>query len=509
MLFRVIPWNGNLPTSGNNEVYLRIDRWNDYSFVTMFQVYLFDEIGKLIELGSVKIGFSGQTTDTATHIALGQSFTSLPSPFFSLGTDVSYYRKLGTEVGPVVRESYCQALRDVVFDEKSFEVATGEQVFKTSLLRDSSLSAIHGQYKRVLAGGVPLTDFIFHYKIPQSHDFGGLELQVEVTANSKPRTNVHAIIGRNGVGKTTILNDMISAAIDPERARGNFMARSIFTDTPIGDDYFSSVISISFSAFDPFDPPRDRPDPESGPAYHYIGLKDTEGDAHTNLKGLPRLHGEIAGSLRKVFSETASRERWVAAIKTLESDENFAAMNLTDLLMYNGDFDQNVFRTLRRMSSGHTIAMLIMARLVETVQEKALVLIDEPESHLHPPLLSALTRSISDLLFNRNGVAIVATHSPVVLQEVPRSCVWKITRSKLAVALSRPEMETFGENVGTLTREVFGLEVSKSGFHSLLASEVNLGRSFNEVLEDYSGQLGFEAQAILQAMITQRDLKAS
>ena len=28
-------------------------------------------------------------------------------------------------------------------------------------------------------------------------------------------------------------------------------------------------------------------------------------------------------------------------------------------------------------------------------------------------------------------------------------------------------METYGENVGVLTREVFGLEVTKSGFYDL------------------------------------------
>lgn len=61
-------------------------------------------------------------------------------------------------------------------------------------------------------------------------------------------------------------------------------------------------------------------------------------------------------------------------------------------------------------------------------RRKTLVLIDEPESHLHPPLLSAFIRALSDLLLDRNGLSIIATHSPVVLQEVPKRCVWKINR---------------------------------------------------------------------------------
>ena len=105
--------------------------------------------------------------------------------------------------------------------------------------------------------------------------------------------------------------------------------------------------------------------------------------------------------------------------------------------------------------------LLSVTKLVGTVEEKTLVLIDEPESHLHPPLLSAFIRVVSDLLINRNGVAIIATHSPVVLQEVSKSCVWIVGRRGSSCSADRPEVETFAENVGTLTREVFGLEVQK------------------------------------------------
>ena len=131
-----------------------------------------------------------------------------------------------------------------------------------------------------------------------------------------------------------------------------------------------------------------------------------------------------------------------------------------------------------RMSSGHSIVLLTTTKLVDTVEEKTLVLMDEPESHLHPPLLSAFTRAISDLLQDRNGVAIIATHSPVVVQEVPRLCVWILTRRRTEGRSDRPERETFGENAGILTREIFGLEVSKSGYHAVLQSAVDKGGSF-------------------------------
>ena len=70
----------------------------------------------------------------------------------------------------------------------------------------------------------------------------------------------------------------------------------------------------------------------------------------------------------------------------------------------------------------------------------------------------------------------------------------------------RPTVETFGENVGILTREVFGFEVTKSGFHRILEQAVNeYLLSYEEVVEQFGGQLGAEAHAIVQALVAERD----
>ena len=162
-------------------------------------------------------------------------------------------------------------------------------------------------------------------------------------------------------------------------------------------------------------------------------------------------------------------------------------------------------RKFLKMSSGHAIVLLTMTKLVETVEEKTLILMDEPECHLHPPLLSAFTRALSDLLLKKNAVAIIATHSPVILQEVPKSCVWNIRRSGDLNSFERLENETFGENTGVLTREVFGLEVTKSGYYDLLAQAVKEGKSYKKILREYNAQIGFEGRAILHALINNKN----
>jgi predicted ATP-binding protein involved in virulence len=115
--------------------------------------------------------------------------------------------------------------------------------------------------------------------------------------------------------------------------------------------------------------------------------------------------------------------------------------------------------------------------------------------------LSSFIRALSNLLVQRNGVAIVATHSPVVLQEVPRSCVWVLRRTGQVVTAERPDVETFGENVGTLTHEVFQLEVTESGFHKLLADAAHTS-SYQEIISRFNNRLGSEGRAIARALTT-------
>ena len=209
----------------------------------------------------------------------------------------------------------------------------------------------------------------------------------------------------------------------------------------------------------------------------------------------------------KVCLQRSRLSRWKRALEVLQSDPIFADAQVADLAAAPDDesLRARAREVFRGLSSGHKIVLLTVTRLVESVEERTLVLIDEPEAHLHPPLLSAFIRALSELLINRNGVAIIATHSPVVLQEVPRECVWRLRRSGDAVAAERPQIETFGENVGTLTHEVFGLEVTDSGFHRMIADAVSVHRSYDEVLAAFNGSIGSEGRALVQALLAARD----
>ncbi|OEU67634.1 MAG: hypothetical protein BBJ57_10750 [Desulfobacterales bacterium PC51MH44] len=521
MEFRVLSKNTWVPGSGKDTVYLKIDHWNDYSFVTMFHLSLHDEDGQLHDIGEIKIGFKGQTIEKGTYDKLPDRFESVGDEFFSIGQGVEFYRNIATLPNHLGKQILL-ALRDIVVKPDLIEDIKEEEVFSTSLLRSVSLSVVKGQYARVLEGKAKLTDFKFKFVRSESEHLGSIDLSFDVKVGFTPSTNIHAVIGRNGVGKTTLLNGMIEAITDRQGSNAMFVDTEGWQEIEISDDYFSSLVSVSFSAFDPFTPPQEQPDPAKGTCYFYIGLKDPKnGKLHRTISDL---QDDCIRALISCFYEPNKTERWLNAIDKLGSDENFASMRIEQLEAVYRDLrnntiieeqsDSSSFRDKYReavtpflscMGSGHAIVLLTVTRLVATVEEKTLVLFDEPESHLHPPLLSAFVRALADLLHDQNGVAIIATHSPVVLQEIPCSCVWKVYRVGSNVTTSRPTIETFGENVGVLTSEVFSLEVERSGFHDLLAKSAETGRTYEEIVIDYDNQLGFEGRAILKALIANRD----
>jgi len=482
-------------------VYLSTDNWDDYGYKTLYHLTYVGVNGDQHDVGGVKIARFGMGSKKGRP-ALPERFETLPDEHFSLGQDEAYYSTLNG-LGDDTRDSVLSGLRDLATDRDLFDRARQESIVGVSLLRSVSAASVTGQFHRLASGGARLTDYAFSYVPPVPRHGSAAELSFAVVPESEPPTNIHVIIGSNGVGKTRLLQLMARALVseEPDAAHGTF-------DWAGEQDggHFANLVSVSFSAFDDFEPLPVRRNKAIGMQHAYVGLKwqrDAEGKPRPP-KSPEQLSTEFVKSVR-ICRSGARGSRWLRALEMLEADPIFSDANITAITEDSGDAGTaEALEAFRRLSSGHKIVLLTITRLVELVEERTLVLLDEPEAHLHPPLLSAFVRSLSDLMTNRNAVAVIATHSPVVLQEAPRSCVWKIRRSADVMAADRPDIETFGENVGVLTREVFGLEVTQSGFHRLLAEAVADEGSYDDVVERFGDQLGGEALAIIRALAAER-----
>lgn len=486
-----------------NIVYLTWDGWNDYSYYTLFGLLYADEESTVHEIGSIKIGFYGQV-ESERKFSIGQRFNKLDNIFFSLGQSDQYYENLNN-LGENIRDAILIRLNDIAKNPIIYNKAIKENVTRISLLRTISPITVTGQFRRMANGGVKLTPYSFNFFNPKPRRIKkGMTLSFEVVPESAPPSNIHVLIGRNGVGKTHLLTNMINSLIEDDADTNKYGEFNYDTNDEY-DGKFANLISVTFSAFDESEPKPEYRDKTRKIQYSYIGLKRMGTEKNYGPKSTTMLNNEFYKSLCACIS-TGKSKRWRDSISMLESDSNFKEAEVSNLITFEDleELKTEASEIFRRLSSGHKIVLLTMTRLIETLQEKSLVLIDEPEAHLHPPLLSAFIRTLSELLSITNGVAIIATHSPVILQEVPRSCVWKMRRAGSHAVAERLEIESFGENVGVLTREIFGLEVTNSGFYTILNDAVNDHDNYKEVIKHFNKQLGMEARALVMSLFANK-----
>jgi len=478
---------GEPPITWEGAFTLIRDNWDDYRFRTMFVLYYADKY-KVINIGTVKIAekgmriVDGATFSTPTRTKLPNQFHELGEQFFSLGQDVEYYERLQNlpdSKGQILLE----ALRDVAASSTIFDSVSEEEAFKTSLLRFVPRNTVTTQFRRIAGGGKTLISYGFKFR--KKSDISPLELSFSIEPEAMPPENVHALIGPNGTGKSTLLKDFFRAAVEADGETGEF----VNLDTPelsAGGFPFADVLHISFSAFD--EELRCESTDSNSINGQVVGLSTKE----------QPLEDQFFDSIEACSSDSRL-DRWIELMESLSHGDPLLSEVLAEAKPR--DDLELVRRAFSSMSSGHKIVTLTITRLVELVKEKTLILIDEPEIHLHPPLLSALTRVISEVAADRNGVAIIATHSPVVLQEIPSTCVWALQRNGPISKAFRVSIETFGESVSRLTSEVFKLSIDNTGFRRILSNLLseNYG-SAQLTLEALRGQLGLEGRYLLSSL---------
>lgn len=491
--FRVVQYRPFRHRAGTTIAFLVRDRWDDFGFKTSFDLFLGTESGVLHELGPIKVAHAGLAEG---FVDVPASFTSLGEGYFSLGQKSLYYEELA-RLNPALMHGVLVALRDVAFNDELLTQHQQEESLRVSLMRWVDSEQV--RTFRDTIRGVSRVAAPFSLSVQLRSERGptaNLDLDFAVRPQSMPPTNVHALIGRNGVGKSRLLHSIASALTSP------------LVDAPALHGWYCSVDStdfrpqnlvlITFSSFDELaeSAVTDSPDLR----YDYVGLRKTGEHAEIDRQ----MSGdELWGRVRSALSSCHSPGRielWRDAISVLESSDPYLGqlglLASSDEWVLSGVPDDG--RWFRTLSSGHKAVLFAVASLVSVVEDSTVVLFDEPESHLHPPLLSSLVRVLATILKTRNGLAILATHSPIVLQEVPQSCAYVLQMGGSSLACRRPRQETFGANIGTLLRDVFEHELRRSGFYHLV-TEASAGSTYEAALELFGHQLGDEARAIAWA----------
>lgn len=514
------------PERYRDVVLLIADNWNDYWFYTLFSALYFDEEGKKIKLGIVKVAKKGmEKFDKTYQIIINEYGTQwadkLTDEYFSLG-DEDYYNAL-VSLPTEIKNEICEGLKDIIYDSSILDNVKDEEVVIKSLFRDISVTALKN-YNQILFGKTLAESFSFNFTLSNGDFEGENFIDFKVNENDFPPSNFHVIIGKNGVGKSSLLREIANITTSN--------SESIYNYDELSKSVFSKIVYVALSVFDTQEQQFDTD------LVQHVGILDNtnrlaeqcenirtfcksildvtdncnkqceeikklcdkiEKENKLRIKNKKELAKEYAITVQSCVSSESKLIRLRNILSYFEYDELFSLKELTivmDSLFWLSEYEGKLITEYEKLSSGHSILLLLLVKLVDLVENRTLVLLDEPESHLHPPFLSAFIRAVSYLVKKQSAFVICATHSPLILQEVPRKCVWKLTREGDYLSVAKPIIETYGESLSLLYRDVFGVEVEKSSYVNEL-KELSKTLSFEEILEKMDNQLGMEGKMIL------------
>lgn len=506
-LIHVISWHNNKLISVNQEAYfyLEQDSWNDYNYYTSYHLHasgLITGDKKTTLIGHIRILKHGQQLREKYLIELGPLET-LGEDFCSMPTSLDFYERLSL-LPKEYREQILIALRDLIIYPEIREEFRDEDGYKLSLMRYTKDDDEIFEFAPLLLSRDYQTlynmDLGFSFSIPE------MEETLEFDFNSpkygwsdKSLPNrIAVLIGRNGSGKSTLLSRISRIAYASPYDRGEDALSSLGQITPSGLG-FTRIIILSYSAFDAFNTPGIYKGEKLAiieemkkgiGRYVFCGIRDIVGELeeiipnletqedgklkrediitdrteNTRLKSIVELSKEFARNIQ-IIVETGQHELLDAAIKDLSEEQSMHNMFEDNLTHVEPEENENFFRSL---STGHKFVIHAVTSIIAYSAPRSLLLFDEPETHLHPPMLAALMKAVRRILNQKNAFMILATHSPVVLQETLHKHVSVIRREGISMKLYKPEIQTFGENIGILTQLAFGLTSDITDYHNTL-----------------------------------------
>lgn len=464
------------------------DEWNDwFTYRTKFTLEYCDGAGDCIKLGSLKLMKRG-VNETAE--ALPNSFFKLTDDCCSIGMDYSYYDTL-KRLFKTSYQSVLYALRDTAVFPSIYEKFEDDPCFNNSLIRQEPynsnpaplLDSVRWRLQGVNVESYYKFKYSFRPYYSEDREENYITLDFDFAYNVPFEQRIYGVIGKNGSGKTTMLSMMAQSF----QSAGD---KRIMPRKPL----YNKVISISFSVFDTFPLP-------AGDArfnYRYLGLKEKKGDVLQGLRSKLRIH------LEGINAKQRTRQ-WFYFLKEVLHEQ------MAEILPQEGaskEIDVNkVMKSLEKFSSGENLLMYIFSSLLDEIKQNTLILFDEPEMHLHPNAISCLIQYMYRLLDYYNSFCIMATHSPLVIQEIPSDNVIIFRRDGDSLVVQPLPYETFSQDLTTVTESVFG-DTSSNRYHyrilRYLAEKVGDYDAILKMLNNSDRPVPLGTRMLLKSLLEER-----
>ena len=281
----------------------------------------------------------------------------------------------------------------------------------------------------------------------------GVMLPVSFTFKSGPilGTLTNVIIGANGVGKTRLLKTLVVAAHRNELdIENDFDDENVSLQIPVVvfthekqqweplSQRFNHCLSLGAGKHEWS---------LLGQALQQLYLKDTTGYF---VRMAMNLLAQFL-DLRRLVFKIPGRGNYRHFSDLINHPNLLEGLNASHMVEYR-DLDNNV----HQLSSGQRVLVCFIINIVRYCAPRTLVIIDEPENHLHPQFISLIMRALNSALQATESVAVVVTHSPFVVREVEREGVLVLEQHDELPILLRPSLQTLGGDVSLISDYVFG-----------------------------------------------------
>lgn len=534
--------------AGTADFFLEEDNWNDFGFRTSYHLHATSNItkGGNRHLGPINVMKKGQTIDDSSILTKEfknqkYCFNRLPDNYCSISFSNELYLQLSKLLDEERRKIFAESLRMVFSKESSIYKEFGdEDCFKTSFLRDASMDDYTlrlGQNYMIGSQTVyyDLETKPFSFKLPNRGN-AVIDCQVPnlegVNNQLALPTGIIVFIGHNGSGKSTILYQMAKVLFASPKQRR--LLNDVIQVSP-SDIGITKLLMFSYSAFDNFVLPgfnlsdyqlmSDGMIDNSG-RFVYCGLRDVKAEIDEYLvlnrkkkrdgdtfdqedddtlerfksdrqqenivqKSLSLLAAEFETALSVIYANSNKKQLWQNMI---DRSERLLVPLYNDIKQFN-DITVNAAGKFESLSTGIKFFLHALTHLIAYIVPNSLILFDEPENHLHPPLLSFLLGEFRRVIHENHSVMLIATHSPVILQETFARNVYVIKKCDAGLIVSHPVSETYGENFGFINNMVFELTTDMANFYQVcdaLYDQWNCSgmSSVEEVIRQFEKGLG-------------------
>ncbi len=492
--------------------------WDDYGYHTSFFLHA---TAKLTGNNTRALGYisimcvdrSLKEWDAALltkKIGYENTFYELPPDFCSLSTSLNLYKQLHRYLTSEQRRVFEKSFNMILdSDSPYYQRVRDTECFNKSLLRNTDIgdyALIFGKEKlRENFRQYELRSKGFTVKYENCDDEIALDFSPIKIKDEKGifPNGIISFIGKNGSGKSTFLyrlaTELFASAI-------NRKIKIIPEDIVV-----SQLMLFSYSPFDDFILPiqcneqslkkwyfdfqkfKETKNEAFKPRFIYCGIRDIEHELNEiinaggnsffdetgNYKEGNRLGKTFLVDTTKMSNECriaieAAQDKFGKDWETFIANLYQAIPELIPTIDYLNDRACLVFEEakwnecFKKLSTGHKFFLHAMSCLIAYCEENAVIMFDEPENHLQAPLLSFMMKEIGRILARRSSVMLVATHSPVILQETLSSNVRVVRRSEENVIIQKPEIETYGASFGAISSYVFGLNTDMVSYFNVL-----------------------------------------